>query len=110
MAPPRDHGPHPGRAAAPPGAPRSRAAAARPGGGAHRARGGGAVTMELNVTGWLTDAQLELLRRQGGARAAAVGAVLSRIGDRTYPFIAILQGEAAILDAQGDEIVRHGSH
>jgi len=66
--------------------------------------------VEPNVSGWLTDAQLELLRRHGEERAAEVGDVLYRIGDRTYPFIAILEGEAAILDPQGDEIVRHGSH
>jgi thioredoxin reductase (NADPH) len=31
------------------------------------------------------------------------------VGDRTYPFIAILEGEAAIVDAAGNEIVRHGA-
>jgi thioredoxin reductase (NADPH) len=36
--------------------------------------------------------------------------VLYRVGDRTYPFIAIVEGEAAILDANGNEIVRHGAH
>jgi thioredoxin reductase (NADPH) len=66
--------------------------------------------MELNVTGWLSDAQLELLRAHGEERAAEVGDVLYRVGDRTYPFIAILEGEAAILDQQGEEIVRHRPH
>jgi thioredoxin reductase (NADPH) len=66
--------------------------------------------MELNVTGWLTDAQLELLRAHGEERTANVGDVLYRVGDRMYPFIAILEGEAAILDPQGGEIVRHGPH
>ena len=66
--------------------------------------------MALNVTGWLSDAQLELLRAHGEERAAEVGDVLYRVGDRTYPFIAILAGEAAILDPQGEEIVRHGPH
>src|SRR4051794_32254302 len=66
--------------------------------------------MARNVAGWLTDEQLELLRGHGKERTAEVGDVLYRVGDRTYPFIAILDGEAAILDAQGDEIVRHGRH
>jgi thioredoxin reductase (NADPH) len=34
--------------------------------------------------------------------------VLYRVGDRVYPFVAILEGEVAILDADGNEIVRHG--
>ena len=36
------------------------------------------------------------------------GEVLYRVGDQRYPFIAILEGEVAILDAAGNEIVRHG--
>jgi thioredoxin reductase (NADPH) len=68
------------------------------------------VSAELNVTGWLTDAQLELLRRHGEERTAEAGEVLYRVGDRRYPFIAIVEGEAAILDPQGEEIVRHGPH
>jgi thioredoxin reductase (NADPH) len=35
--------------------------------------------------------------------------VLFEIGDETYPFIAILEGEAAVLDGAGQEIVRHGA-
>src|SRR3954451_22178166 len=66
--------------------------------------------MELNVAGYLSDGQLEMLRLHGEERAADAGDVLYRVGDRTYPFIAILEGEAAILDPQGDEIVRHGPH
>jgi thioredoxin reductase (NADPH) len=57
----------------------------------------------------LSAAQLELLARHGEERTAAVGDVLYRIGDRRYPFIAIIEGEAAILDAAGNEIVRHGA-
>ena len=34
--------------------------------------------------------------------------MLYRVGDRRYPFIAIVEGEVAILDAAGNEIVRHG--
>jgi thioredoxin reductase (NADPH) len=40
-------------------------------------------------------------------RTAAVGDVLFRVGDRRYPFMAILEGEAAILDADGHELTRH---
>jgi len=32
-----------------------------------------------------------------------------RVGDRTYPLMAILEGEVAVLDAAGNEIVRHGA-
>src|SRR5207244_8129548 len=31
------------------------------------------------------------------------------VGDAIYPFIAIQEGEVAIVDAAGDEIVRHGA-
>ena len=35
--------------------------------------------------------------------------MLYRVGDRFYPLIAILEGEVAIVDAAGNEIVRHGN-
>ncbi len=57
----------------------------------------------------LSPAQLATLRAHGEERTAAVGDVLFRVGDRTYPLIAIIEGEAAILDAEGHEIVRHGA-
>jgi thioredoxin reductase (NADPH) len=38
---------------------------------------------------------------------ARVGDVLFQVGDSTYPFIAIREGEVAILDAVGNEIIRH---
>ena len=44
----------------------------------------------------------------GEERTARVGDVLYRVGDRMYPFIAILEGEVAIVDAAGHEIIRHG--
>jgi thioredoxin reductase (NADPH) len=50
-----------------------------------------------------------MLAEHGEERAAAVGEELFRIGDETYPFIAILEGEAAVLDGSGAEIVRHGA-
>jgi thioredoxin reductase (NADPH) len=57
----------------------------------------------------LSAPQLATLAELGEERAADIGEVLFRVGDRTYPFIAILEGEVAILDAAGNEIVRHGA-
>jgi thioredoxin reductase (NADPH) len=34
--------------------------------------------------------------------------VLYQVGDATYPFVAIREGEVAVLDAAGNEIIRHG--
>src|SRR3989454_10178731 len=53
--------------------------------------------------------QLATLAELGEERTAGVGDVLYRLGDATYPFIAIREGEVAILDAAGSEIVRHGA-
>jgi thioredoxin reductase (NADPH) len=50
-----------------------------------------------------------MLAEHGEERTAAVGDVLFKVGDETYPFIAIREGEAAILDPIGHEIVRHAS-
>ena len=58
----------------------------------------------------LSPSQLETLAAIGEERTAAVGDVLFRVGDQRYPFIAILEGEAAIQDAAGHEIVRHGAN
>jgi thioredoxin reductase (NADPH) len=49
-----------------------------------------------------------MLAAIGEERSARQGDVLYRVGDRRYPFVAILEGEAAILDGAGTEIVRHG--
>ena len=57
----------------------------------------------------LSATQLETLANLGEERTAAVGDVLFRVGDRRYPFIAIVEGEVAILDAAGKEIIRHGT-
>ncbi len=57
----------------------------------------------------LSPGQLATLAALGEERQAATGDVLYRIGDRRYPFIAILEGEAAILDADGREVIRHGA-
>ena len=56
----------------------------------------------------LSPSQLETLAALGEERTAAVGDVLFRVGDERYPFIVIVEGEAAIQDAAGNEIVRHG--
>jgi thioredoxin reductase (NADPH) len=57
----------------------------------------------------LSASQLATLAELGDERTADVGDVLFRVGDRSYPFIAIIEGEVAILDAAGNEIVRHGA-
>ncbi len=57
----------------------------------------------------LSNGQLATLAERGEERRAEVGEVLFRIGDETYPFIAILEGEAAVLDGNEQEIVRHGA-
>ena len=57
----------------------------------------------------LSSSQLELLAAHGQERTAAVGETLFQIGDESYPFMAILEGEAAVLDGAGLEVVRHGA-
>jgi thioredoxin reductase (NADPH) len=57
----------------------------------------------------LSGSQLATLAQLGQERVAEVGDVLFRVGDRRYPFIAIIEGEVAVLDAAGVEIVRHGA-
>jgi thioredoxin reductase (NADPH) len=56
----------------------------------------------------LSTSQLATLSERGEERTAAAGEPLFEVGDRSYPFIAILEGEAAVRDATGVEIVRHG--
>lgn len=58
----------------------------------------------------LSSSQLQALARHGEERTAEVGEKLFEIGDETYPFIAILEGEAAVLDGADQEIVRHGAN
>ena len=55
----------------------------------------------------LSDAQLERIAAIGEERTAAVGDVLFGVGDREYPFMAILEGEVAIVDEHGNELLRH---
>ena len=65
--------------------------------------------MAAPVGALLSSSQLATLASKGEERTAAVGDVLFRIGDRRYPLIAIIEGEASVLDAAGHEIVRHGT-
>jgi thioredoxin reductase (NADPH) len=55
----------------------------------------------------LSASQLATLAELGEERTADAGEVLYRVGDRDYPFMAIIEGEVTILDAAGNEIVRH---
>ncbi|HEU5063357.1 MAG TPA: FAD-dependent oxidoreductase [Solirubrobacterales bacterium] len=65
--------------------------------------------MPLPTSRVLSNSQLATLARHGEERTAEVGEKLFEIGDETYPFIAILEGEAAVLDSTRNEIVRHGA-
>jgi thioredoxin reductase (NADPH) len=57
----------------------------------------------------LSSSQLALLAEHGEERTAEVGERLFEVGDESYPFVAILEGEVAITDASDREIVRHGT-
>lgn len=57
----------------------------------------------------LSASQLATLAELGEERTAGVGDVLFEVGDTIYPFVAIREGEVAILDAAGNEIIRHGA-
>jgi len=57
----------------------------------------------------LSSSQLATLAALGEERTAEVGEKLFEVGDANYPFIAIHEGEVAITDAAGREIVRHGA-
>src|SRR4029079_16780037 len=54
----------------------------------------------------LSASQMATLAALGEELTAAAGDVLFRVGDPTYPFIAIREGEVAILDAAGNDIAR----
>src|SRR5438045_9509836 len=56
----------------------------------------------------LSASQLATLARAGEERTARIGDVLFRLGDASYPFIAIQEGEVAVLDGVGNEIIRCG--
>jgi thioredoxin reductase (NADPH) len=57
----------------------------------------------------LSPSQLAAFAEIGEERSAPIGELLYRVGDRTYPFIAILEGEVAIIDAAGKELIRFGT-
>jgi thioredoxin reductase (NADPH) len=57
----------------------------------------------------LSSSQLAMLAEHGQERTAEVGETLFEIGDESYPFVAIIEGEVAVTDAAGQEIVRHGA-
>jgi thioredoxin reductase (NADPH) len=57
----------------------------------------------------LSSSQLATLAELGAERTAETGEKLFEVGDASYPFIAIHEGEVAITDAAGREIVRHGA-
>jgi thioredoxin reductase (NADPH) len=65
------------------------------------------VTAPPPASPTLSTSQLATLARLGEERRASVGDVLYEVGDHRYPFIAIVEGEVAIIDAAGNEIVRH---
>jgi thioredoxin reductase (NADPH) len=62
-----------------------------------------------NTSPVLSASQLATLLSHGEERSAAVGDVLFQVGDQRFPFIAIIEGEAAVLGAAGQEIIRHGA-
>jgi len=60
-------------------------------------------------TAVLSKGQLAVLAGHGEERRAEIGDVLVRVGDERYPLIAIIEGQAAVLDQTGAEINRHGA-
>ena len=65
--------------------------------------------MEAPASPVLSPSQLETLAAIGEELTAEAGEILYRVGDETYPLIAIIEGEAAIQGPAGNEIVRHGA-
>ena len=56
------------------------------------------LVMSTPASPLLSPSQLEALAEIGEERSAAAGELLYRVGDRTYPFIAILEGTVSIID------------
>ena len=48
------------------------------------------------------------LAEHGEERTAETGEILFNVGDKSYPFMAIIEGEAAIRDESGRELISHG--
>jgi thioredoxin reductase (NADPH) len=57
----------------------------------------------------LSSSQLATLAEHGQECTAEVGETMFEVGDKSYPFVAIIEGEVAVTDAAGHEIVRHGA-
>ncbi len=55
----------------------------------------------------LSSTQLQTLAMHGEERSAVPGESLFRIGDASYPFIAILDGEVEIVDEAGEIVTTH---
>jgi len=66
------------------------------------------VSTDSPLSPILSPGQLQALAALGEERTATEGEFLFRIGDARYPFIVVLEGEAAILDGAGNEIARQG--
>ena len=56
----------------------------------------------------LSASQMRTLAEHGEERTAEAGEALFSVGDERYPLIAIIEGEAMIVDPNGGEVVRHG--
>jgi thioredoxin reductase (NADPH) len=65
--------------------------------------------MATPVSRVLSSSQLSMLAEHGEELTADVGETLFEIGDESYPFVAIVEGEVAVTDAAGQEIIRHGA-
>src|SRR5581483_5249709 len=63
--------------------------------------------MSSPISPVLSSSQLQTLASVGEERTANVGDVLFRSGDTSYPLIAIVDGEVAVYDDSGRELVRH---
>ena len=63
----------------------------------------------MPVSRVLSSSQLAVLAEHGQERTAEVGETLFEIGDDVSRFVAIIEGEVAIIDGAGREIVRHGA-
>jgi hypothetical protein len=49
-----------------------------------------------------------MIAELGEERTASPGDILIAVGDDTFPFLAILEGEVVILDGEGNEMLRQG--
>jgi thioredoxin reductase (NADPH) len=65
--------------------------------------------MATPVSRALSSSQLAMLATHGEERTAEVGETLFQVGDESYPFVAIIEGEVSVRDAAGHEIVQHGA-